>query len=458
MNRVNTFAALLVLPLLGACSAPQSAPNDELTVSPANELRQGQAGVELTLTRASGGLANPSQIDFQDLAVTLEPSSTDARLRLSVTVPHGAAPGPRSLTLTTSNGTTTELDVVAITAITASPEGLDSQLGTTEAPFRTVAQALRVSGAGDTVELRKGTYADSEAWGYAVPDRVTIHGESPSTTLLEGAGNAPTALESAAHLTLSGLTVSGFDIGVKAEPAAQLALANMAISSAISAIEVDGDDVSVDVTESALNVPGEAALRVADGSHRSQVSLHGAQLTGGLFDADPEATLLVDSTTIDARASSAGVNFAGAKLGVSSSSIRVGTGAYGVSLRSGAASFDHVTIEGGAYGVYQLTGSSKLRDTQVDGFASVGLYYASGAVDLGTATEAGNNAFQSSTPSAEAYGIYVNLDTSPVTCSNTSFNGLIPSPGTVKAGTEALSLAGAYLLNPGQTLQFYRVN
>ena len=445
--------------MLGACSAAASSPGDGLAVSPSTELRQGQAGVELTLTRKSGGLGSPSQIDFQGLGVTVVSGSSDDQLRLSVTVPHGAAPGPRTLTITTPGGTTTAVDAVDVTAITAGPEGLDSELGTAHTPFRTLEQALRVSGAGDTIELRNGTYRESsgEAWGYLIPDRLTINGESASSTVLQSDSQAPSALQPSANLTVTNLSLSGFEIGVVAAPSAQLTLQHMAIRSATTAVEVDGDDVTVDVSDGALSASGEAALRVADSSHRSHVSVHDAQLTGGLFDSDSAATLLVDNTTIDARASSAGINFAGAELDVRGSNIQVASGSYGISLRSGAASFDHLTVQGGAYGVYQLTGSSKLRDTLLDGYESVGLYYASGTVDLGTATEAGNNALRSSSTSLNAYGIYINLDTSPVTCSNTSFNGVIPDPGTVKAGTEAIAVAGAYLLNPGQTLQFFRV-
>lgn len=453
--------ALVHLPLLlAACSSAPSSRGDGLVVSPASEVRQGQSGIRLTLTREGGGLANPSQVDFQDLDIVVAPGSTDVRLELAVTVPHGALLGPKTLTITTPIRTTTAVDAVDVTAITAGPEGLDSELGTAHAPFRSLEQALRVSDSGDTVTLHGGTYRESsgEAWGYVVPDGLTISGDGASTTLLESDAQAPSGLEPSARLTVRDLSLSGFAIGIKAGTAAQLSLQSAEVRGSISALEVDGDDVTVDVSDSQLSASSEAALRVADGSHRSQVSVRGARLTGGVFDADSASALLVDATTIDARASSAGINFGGAKLDVSASEIQVGAGSYGVSLRSGAASFAHVTIQGGAYGVYQLTGSSKLRDTRLHGYETVGLYYASGAVDLGTATEAGNNAFSGSSAHLDAYGIYINLDTSPVTCSNTSFNGVIPDAGTVKAGADAISVAGAYLLNPGQTLQFFRVN
>ena len=143
--------SLAIALLLGCAGAPASGTSADVvaTVSPAASLRQGQEGIVVSVARATGGLSGAVTFELGDLVVLERPGGTDTRLVLGVSVPHGAALGPRALTLTDARGTVTLPAVVEVGAIpTSAPAGLDANRGTTDQPFRTLKQALRVAGAG----------------------------------------------------------------------------------------------------------------------------------------------------------------------------------------------------------------------------------------------------------------------------------------------------------------------
>ena len=461
-------------------------------MTPSRQGRQGESDIVVSVVRAEGGLSNPAHVALEDLGVVVEPGGTDTQLRLMVTVPHGAAPGPRALTFDTASGSTREVDLIDVTPISVGPAGADSNLGTTDAPFRSLKQALSVAGPGDTCWLENGTYdaEHGESWGYAVPAELTIAGESTDLTVLRApapAANAdtqgPDALEPSAKLSLATLSLVGFDLAVKLADSVQLSLHEVAIRAGAAGILVDGagstlrlEAGSIDATGACVELGGSCdgckldidgttlstvsdvapAIRVLDASHRSELSLMNAQLSGGAFIADPEAVLTIDSSTVEGSVANAGVNFAGAKFDLTNSTVRAGSSPYGISLRSGALSLTDAIVEGNNYSVYQTAGKSTLRRTKLRGYSSVGLYFASGELDLGTETEAGDNAFSGS--GSDAFGIYVNTGTTPITCSNSSFNGVFPPAGTVQAsGSDSLVEPGQYVLTPGQMIRFFDV-
>ncbi len=130
--------------------------------------------------------------------------------------------------------------------------------------------------------------------------------------------------------------------------------------------------------------------------------------------------------------------------------------AYGISLQAGTLTLDDCDISGGRYGLYQLAGSSRLRRTKLSNYESIGLYLAAGSLDLGTATEAGDNAF--SAPTNTAFGLYVDTGAAPISASDTSFNGITPPAGAVQAEASDVAAPGAYLLTPGVRITFFRVH
>jgi hypothetical protein len=131
--------------------------------------------------------------------------------------------------------------------------------------------------------------------------------------------------------------------------------------------------------------------------------------------------------------------------------------AYGISLHAGTLTLDDSGISGGHYGIYQLAGKSRLRRTELTNYGSIGLYLAAGSLDLGTATEAGDNAFSAPTDAA-AFGLYVDTGAAPISASDTSFNGFTPPAGAVQADTSDVAAPGAYLLTPGVRITFFRVH
>jgi len=350
-------------------------------------------------------------------------------------------------------------------AIVVSPRGNDSNAGTSSAPFRSLKQALLVAKAGDTVRLENGTYAaeNGESWAYATPDAITISGEGADQTVLQAppidANDKTIALEAASRLTLENLSLVGFDVGLDVEVPAQVSLSNVVIRDGFTGVRIAASDSQLEVDDTTLSIlEGDgAALKLNDTSQRSQISLKRASVTGGVFIAGTDAAVSIDDASIDGNGTNAGVNFSGATLEITGSIVRCAAAPYGIGLHAGLLSLEGTTVEGGNYGLYQLGGSSKLRATRLLDYASIGLYFASGDLDLGTQTEAGNNTIAGLSGSTEAFGIYVDTGTAPVTSSNTSFDGVVPPPGIVQAGAQEIAEPGEYFITPGQSMQFFTV-
>jgi len=215
-----------------------------------------------------------------------------------------------------------------------------------------------------------------------------------------------------------------------------------------------GCGLSIDGTT--LTESGAGPLvQVSKAAQQSQLSLTQMQLTGGMLVLDAQATLSIDGGTLIGSGVAPGLDFAGLTLDVTGSAFKAGSAPYGLSLRTGTITLTDSTVEGDQYGIYQLGGSSKVRSTKISGYASIGIYFATGDLDLGNATEAGNNAFVGT--GADAFGIYVDTNTSPPTCSNTSFDGVVPDPGMVQAGIDLLMAPGEYVLAASKTITFFRV-
>jgi len=356
-----------------------------------------------------------------------------------------------------------------------SPRGLDSNAGSESAPFRSLKQALLVAKPGDTVRLENGTYdaADGETWDYAAAAGVTISGESAEQTLLQAplpdggfvpdmpvaAESQVIALQASSKLTLQNLSLVGFYQGLEFTAPAQVALRHVVIRDGITALQILASDCQVELEDTTLSIlEGEgSALKLIDTSQGGQISLKRATVTGGVFVAGADAKLSIDDSTLDGNSKNAAVNFAGATLEIAGSRLRSAAAPYAISMHGGALSLEGTSVEGGNYALYQLGGSSKLRNTQLLNYASIGLYFAAGNLDLGTAIEAGNNSLTDRGGGTEALGIYVDTGTAPVTSSNTSFDGVVPPAGTVQAGVDEIVAPGEYFITPGQSMQFFDV-
>jgi hypothetical protein len=473
---------------------------DGTTVSPSPMLRQGQEGVSLVVTRAAGGLAGATSFDLGGLVVARQPQSTDTQLVLAVSVPHGVALGARTLTFSDAAGPVSVPSVVEVGAITSDPAGADTNLGSSAAPFRTVKRAVEAAGPGDTIQLLDGAYDETagETWRYTLPASLTILGQSMTGTTLSGplSGGAATmggsstteaiAFLAPAGVTMKSLTLSAFDTAISATGPGALTLNDLTVSDALTAaVRADGAGVSITVTGGALGAQQDAIL-LGDHCAACTLAVTNASLAGGLMGGhtveitpmatgsqavlqkvdvhgdtsvlDVTATLSVSASTFTENGSEAQsmIDFAGRALDVTDSTITLKADNFGVNFGGQTLTLSGVTIQGGKYGVYQLSGSGKVRGTQVRDYGYMGYYLAQGDLDLGTATEPGNNALASGTTGPTVFCLYVDGVTHPVTSSNTTFNGVEPPAGTQAAGTDqTIDVPGEYFINDGKTISFW---
>jgi hypothetical protein len=486
MAALTKLAVLLgCLVTAGACSGPPPAAAPKpVTVSPSNIVRQGQQGITIAIAREDS--TTPLTVDLEDLSVAMKPDQRQRRLVLAVSVPHGAKAGTRALTIVSARGVTKIPDVIDVTPITAAPGGSDANDGTARAPFRSLKQALAVSGPGDTVRLEGGTYdpSNGETWSYRPSSPLTIAGAPASAVVLSAGGTGAAAFEPAADLSLRNLTITGFDAAVRLVEGGRTTLEEVAVrDSRTAAIVLEGagstaslrggsvsgdaeavilkncDRCQIDIAATAISVVGDdvRAVNVHDTSRGSRVSIRDARFTSGVLVADPEATVAIAGVTIDLQgANNAAVNFAGARLELSSSTIRAGEAPYALALRAGSASLSDLKLEGGNYSVYQLAGSTKVRRSELKGYGFVAYYLADGHLDLGTGDEAGDNVLFGPSTSEALFGIY-NDSASPATSSNTTFDGIVPLPGTVEARDGPVSEPRKYFIATGRSMKFFRV-
>jgi hypothetical protein len=490
VNARRLCVALGLALLAQACgSAPGTPLVDGTTVSPSPTLRQGQDGVSIVFVRTAGGLAGATGFDLGGLVVTRQPQSTDTRLVLAVSVPHGVALGARVLTFSDASGTVSVPDVVSVGAITSDPAGADTNLGTADAPFRTLSRAVAVAGPGDTIQLHDGTYdaAAGETWGYTAPAQLIINGQSTTGTVLDGGGSmGTTGLLAPAGLTLATLTMSAFDTGVAATGTGTLKLDQVAMSGALTAA-VSASAASVEVTivggslssaqdtillgdscaSCVLDVTGTSLDGSSMGGHTvevtpaasgTRVTLQQVDVKGDIVVADSSASLSLSGATIkeigtEARGT---INFSGNELDVTSSTITLNADNFGINFGGKTLTMNGSTIEGGHYGIYQLSGNVKLRGMKIRDYVFMGYYLAQGDLDLGTATDAGGNAFSTTTAGDLVFGLYVDGVTRPVTSSDTTFNGVDPPAGTQTAGPdEMIIVPGEYFINNGKSISFF---
>ncbi len=74
--------------------------------------------------------------------------------------------------------------------------------------FPTIRAAVSAAGSGDTIYLRKGIYAENIILGKSL----TLQGEDPGTTVIDGGGRSSTVQVTASHVHLNGLTIkNGLD-------------------------------------------------------------------------------------------------------------------------------------------------------------------------------------------------------------------------------------------------------
>ena len=250
---------------------------DGVVVAPSDKMFQGQSGplaATITITNQAGGLSNPMVVDFGGLqGFVTAASSNDTTLVIKASVPHGTTLGKRTLKVSTVGGLITLADVVEVTAIYAGPNGLDTNVGSSDSPFRSLKQAIAVADIGDTIQLIDGHYSalpvasggSAETWGYTLPTNVTIVGDSTAGTILDGKSSAANinGFDVAQTLTLQNLTLKHFRYGVyvKAPASSTFTMTDVAISgNSTAGIYFDsasaGSTVNFSGTNGSISQPG----------------------------------------------------------------------------------------------------------------------------------------------------------------------------------------------------------
>ncbi len=363
-----------------------------------------------------------------------------------------------------------------------------------------------------------------ETWGYVIPDNLTIVGDSTAGTVIDGVGatNNPNGLNASTAVTLKTLTLQHFYYGVDMkEPASTLTMQDVVLAgNSNTAIYVEqaatgstvnvlgkaglidqpsqnaitvynAPSVAVNITDATvragnyaiyfvyncsagkLNVSGATIEQLANsnaiymGISSNAVGttavLDNATVIGNITDTDPKGTLTITGSNITQKNGN-GMDFSALSLVMANSTLTMSsssTGIYFSGIQS-TMSLTSVTVTGGGYGIQQTgAGSSaKLRGTTIQGTAYHAYYLTAGDLDLGTATESGDDVI--SAPTNTSYWcLYISRPQgasagNPVTCSGTTLNGLAPSPGTIDASAGTISLAPQrYYVSTGNQLIFY---
>jgi hypothetical protein len=246
--------------------------------TPDGQIRQGNTG---TLVIAGDGLDHVTSARLGNVEVHVPPGiATAGAMRLTVTIPHGAAPGPLGLTLRTAGGAATMSDVITVTPIVVSPSGTIGGRGTYTSPMllcRTDWSSL--TGYGDELLLLNGVHACNGA--ISTRGGVMIHGESKGATIVQGTGGP--------NGTFGGFAISGFDVG-------STTVENLTITSAIAGLWAGAVTVSnnasavvrdVDVRGVAgdgVSVNGDASVTLERYSY-SKGNANAIAIWGGRVDA-----------------------------------------------------------------------------------------------------------------------------------------------------------------------------
>lgn len=385
---------------------------------------------------------------WDDDAAVVEPTANGG-VTVKVTVPHGTLPGdmaptgrPYVLTIKATIGgvqTVREIPVI-VSPIAASPDGNDLAAGTALNPFKTLAQAAKVAGLGDTIllKLSKDNVAffdanDSET--VSLPAGVSVEGQSPlhpnpKSAPEDGRAKLEMPLELVGDATLANLRLA-HRLTLTAEDK-KVALNNVTIRSGITVdkraraaflriagkSEVDTDDQQVNPL---LVEADEAVVTIESGAHieyggkdnldLAVVLVTGKRATLRVWDdamiKTPIAPIAVSSAgeqatiDFDGHETKDGVTVLGRVdiLGaLSAASIRRSNFALAQNVGGILFRGSELTVTDSEFsteGIVQDGAGSfaKIRGSRFLGYTRGGYTLKAGRADLGTAAEGGNNKF-----------------------------------------------------------------
>jgi len=146
------------------------------------EIRQGEQ-VELVISgRRLGGATS---VHVGEVAATII-SARQRLIRASVTIPHGAVPGGRAVSVVGPAGTGEKPDAVAVTFYVVSPTGGTGAHGTNQSPFQLCDPNVETATTGDTVAFAAGEHVCGRV--VRLEPGVTATGEGAQNTTVRGDG------------------------------------------------------------------------------------------------------------------------------------------------------------------------------------------------------------------------------------------------------------------------------
>jgi hypothetical protein len=360
--------------------APLPSVSTVTVISPAATVPQGlgaaprNVAVRVQITGASLGGVSSATLDDGTSGVIDGSTRTQTSLFVDFYVPHGAAAGPKGLTLATTGGNLAQANVLTVTAIKVSPAtslslpGSDAALGTIAAPFATINHALTVAAGGDTILL---AIADNHTTGLGAP-------LSAGTCAATGAANVA-----------AGVTISG-DGGVATlmSPGGNLAAFITSGSATIDNVALYQFSIGLLVASGTINSDGLAAnqnagcgiaLRGDGNAQFANLSLN-ANIGDSLYANKTGGTLTINTVDVD-DGSANGINLNGTMNAVMSK-VRV------QNLYQGGAGLGFVANISGTIGISGFVADNNNRGLELDGTtaATVDLAYPAAAApfDLGS--------------------------------------------------------------------------
>lgn len=185
----------------------------------------------------------------------------------------------------------------------------DDELGPTH--HRTVSAALAAATIDDVIAIEAGTYAES----LVLPARVSLVGRCAAEVTLMGPGNPGVSVSSREGVSLSGLTIRGFDVAVEAEHGSKITLEDvLLVENRTVGVFVLDADTEVTIRRSAVRdtLPDGGsfgtAVGVGFGGHLilEDSTLSGSQDMGILVDGSGSRATLRRSAVVDTQGRPAG--------------------------------------------------------------------------------------------------------------------------------------------------------
>jgi hypothetical protein len=444
-------------------------------------VRQGETGINATVTATTGGLTSPTNIEIggaMGCRGTVQDGATDTMFVIRITCPHGTPLGPKDLTFQTAKGVGTYPNALTVSAITSSPTGMDTNRGTSDQPFRSFKKALGLADKGDIIDLKDGMYDkdNGEDFKDLIPAGIIIQGQSAAGTKLIGPTDASIYVSGikfreAGALTVKNLTLGFFQYGIYIDKAADLTLENVKVTrsrnQAVYVYYNTGEGTKINWTgdDSEISDAGNQAVLISSkgvtfnykskgiissttynvfqvNADTSTVSIDGPTITSGMMMPSAQAfslqngpmsnhTVTLNNVTVNGQSDIGGKDMTTATVTGCTFNLPVTYGGTSLDFSGAKLNISKSTFNGGGTNLHIQSGEITVRDTQFKDYYYYGVQVATAKkVDLGNMTQPGNDAFTPGTTNASSFAVRDDraADPNPITLRDATVGGnLIPA-------------------------------